>query len=647
MATYKTPDVYVEEISVFPPSVAEVESAVPAFVGYTQKTTKLAAGDLLTAPVPIQSMVEFEELYGKGPEVRLTDIQIDANNNFVSSTLTNPYYLYDSLRLYFDNGGSRCYIMSVGPYAADGAKDATALRGGIDKIATKDEPTILVCPDAAALGSEDELALVQQRALAQCSALMDRVAILDTRLNDPMGESFRNKIGILDLKYGAAYTPWLQIKYSKEVHYIDVRDKIVKEGVPTLLRDITSDPGILQFLDNLDRILPDIAAIDAGKQAAAGAGKTIPGAFADLVTTYKGAKTPANLQALNAFVYKLVGTVDNYLKAGTLKHTALGLYVDSVTTNTLRPAIRNLIALEKELAAKITPATPYTPKFNAAPLPTATEWGGIFDTAIPAASTAIPAAADNDVKRLDAAFPLVSNTFSILAGVIDDIRDSADQYRADDEKALFDNFGVYANIIRGINSTATKVPPSGAMAGIYCLVDRTRGVWKSPANVSLVGVSAPTFSFTRAETDALNVDPVAGKSINAIREFPGKGTLVWGARTLAGNDNEWRYIAVRRFFNLVEESVKKSTYPFVFEGNDANTWVKVRGMIENYLTQKWREGALAGASTKDAFFVRCGLGVTMSAQDILEGRMYVEIGMAVVRPAEFIILKFMHKLQVS
>ena len=145
----------------------------------------------------------------------------------------------------------------------------------------------------------------------------------------------------------------------------------------------------------------------------------------------------------------------------------------------------------------------------------------------------------------------------------------------------------------------------------------------------------------------LNVDATGGKSINVIRAFTGKGTLVWGARTLAGNDNEWRYVNVRRFFNMVEESVKKSTYWAVFESNDANTWVKVRGMIENYLTQKWREGALAGATTKDAFFVRCGLGTTMNAVDILEGRMNVEIGMAVVRPAEFIILKFSHKLQTS
>jgi len=182
---------------------------------------------------------------------------------------------------------------------------------------------------------------------------------------------------------------------------------------------------------------------------------------------------------------------------------------------------------------------------------------------------------------------------------------------------------------------------------VYARVDNQRGVWKAPANVSLTGVIEPTYYFDNDDTDNLNIDPVAGKSVNAIRSFVGKGTLIWGARTLAGNDNEWRYISVRRFFNMVEESVKKSTYWAVFEPNDANTWVKVRGMIESYLTQKWREGALAGSTTKEAFFVRCGLGTTMSSQDILEGRMYVEIGMAVVRPAEFIILKFYHKLQTS
>lgn len=192
----------------------------------------------------------------------------------------------------------------------------------------------------------------------------------------------------------------------------------------------------------------------------------------------------------------------------------------------------------------------------------------------------------------------------------------------------------------------STIPPSGAIAGVYANVDGTRGVWKAPANVSLNNVIGPAVKIDNSDQDDMNVT-ATGKSINAIRAFAGRGTLVWGARTLAGNDNEWRYIPVRRFFIMVEESVKKATYPFVFENNDANTWTKVRVMIQNFLTLQWRAGALQGAKPEDAFFVHVGLNETMTALDILEGRMIVEIGMAVVRPAEFIILRFSHKMQES
>lgn len=155
----------------------------------------------------------------------------------------------------------------------------------------------------------------------------------------------------------------------------------------------------------------------------------------------------------------------------------------------------------------------------------------------------------------------------------------------------------------------------------------------------------PSIKITHDEQANLNIDPTSGKSINAIRSFTGKGVMIWGARTLAGNDNEWRYVPVRRLFNMVEESVKKATEFVVFEPNDANTWVRIKAMIENYLTGLWRVGALAGATPTQAFFVNVGLGTTMTAVEILEGKMNIEIGMAAVRPAEFIILKFSHKLQ--
>lgn len=188
------------------------------------------------------------------------------------------------------------------------------------------------------------------------------------------------------------------------------------------------------------------------------------------------------------------------------------------------------------------------------------------------------------------------------------------------------------------------LPPSAAIAGIVASVDRERGVWKAPANVGLQAVIAPVVQVTDEQQALLNIDATSGKSINAIRSFAGKGPLVWGARTLAGNDNEWRYISVRRLFITVEESVMKATAFAVFEANDTSTWLKVKGMIDSYLYTLWERGALRGAKAEEAYFVNVGLGKTMTMDDILNGRLKVEIGLAAVRPAEFIILRFSHKV---
>ncbi|MEP0264734.1 phage tail sheath C-terminal domain-containing protein, partial [Dokdonia sp.] len=190
---------------------------------------------------------------------------------------------------------------------------------------------------------------------------------------------------------------------------------------------------------------------------------------------------------------------------------------------------------------------------------------------------------------------------------------------AEDLAALkAENSGAYSAAKNEIASSLRVIlPPSSAIAGVYAKVDSTSGVWKAPANVGLNYVTAPTVKVSHDDQEGLNVDAVAGKSVNAIRTFTGKGTLVWGARTLDGNSNEWRYVSVRRFFNMVEESVKKASERFVFESNDANTWVRVRAMIENFLNLQWRAGALAGASPEDAYYVSVGLGETMSAQDVL------------------------------
>ena len=184
-----------------------------------------------------------------------------------------------------------------------------------------------------------------------------------------------------------------------------------------------------------------------------------------------------------------------------------------------------------------------------------------------------------------------------------------------------------------------SLPASVALAGAIALVDATKGVWNAPANVQLRGISHPMISISDTANDALNTDTSTGKSINAIREFSGRGIRIWGARTLAGNDNEWRYISTRRLANMVQESVQKSLYWAVFEPNDANTWARITHSVEQFLISLWRLGALTATSPDEAFYVSCGLGTTMTANDIHQGIMNIEIGMAVIRPEEFIILK--------
>ncbi|HEY5718679.1 MAG TPA: phage tail sheath C-terminal domain-containing protein [Motiliproteus sp.] len=204
---------------------------------------------------------------------------------------------------------------------------------------------------------------------------------------------------------------------------------------------------------------------------------------------------------------------------------------------------------------------------------------------------------------------------------------------------------IYAAVVQAIRAAGVVVPPSAAIAGVYVRVDRDRGVWKAPANVTLNQVNALSYSIDNANQRGLNLDPGEGKSINAIRAFSGRGILVWGARTLAGNDPQWRYIPVRRCCSLIEEALYSSTRWAVFEPNDANLWQPLRAMIDRYLTQKWRAGGLQGHKPSEAFYVRVGLGSTMTQTDIDAGRLIIQVGVALVRPAEFIPLRLCLQMQ--
>jgi phage tail sheath protein FI len=190
----------------------------------------------------------------------------------------------------------------------------------------------------------------------------------------------------------------------------------------------------------------------------------------------------------------------------------------------------------------------------------------------------------------------------------------------------------WIKVLDPLSGQGVHVPPSGHMAGIWARNDDTRGVHKAPANETVRGALALELQITKGEHDQLNP---AG--INCIRAFPGRGIRVWGARTLS-SDPAWRYLNVRRLFNYVEESVLEGTQWVVFEPNDLNLWQRVKRTLNAFLVRTWRDGALFGATPQEAFYVKCD-AETNPPEVIDAGQLVVEIGIAPVKPAEFVIFR--------
>ncbi|HNW50973.1 MAG TPA: phage tail sheath C-terminal domain-containing protein [Prolixibacteraceae bacterium] len=679
MATsYKTPGVYIEEISKFPPSVTQVETAIPAFIGYTEKATKTVADDLLLVPTRISSQVEYESYFGKALDETSISINVDDNyeNGITTRTIVanppsskSPFLMYYAMQMYFANGGGPCYIISVCNYEdASLTVDFDELNEGLNKLELEDEPTLIVFPDATALNEADYYALMNN-ALTQCNKLQDRFAIIDTydETEDSI-EEIRNGINLEKdyLKYGAVYYPFLEtiLNFQYDAKAVKINHT---STVPTAIA--TAFTQIEEYEDDFGEVADELRDITSADNGYIGmARKKITDELSDFTSTGPALATlktsAGDLINLSEDIIETLSEADTIRllitdaaeSAAESVEEDLGDYdsnpatpdtnptsdvitsaIDSLTTlfegtGKIEDVIENL-----ELAVENLKIANSKTKIQTNVETISAELDNLFVFATPTPTTDVLTNAISTISTVKAA---------VQAADSSDLNNGPLNGRNLASIESIDN-DAYNKIKTKINNLPITLPPSAAMAGVYARVDKDRGVWKAPANVGLNYVTKPSVKITHEMQEGLNVDSTAGKSINAIRAFTGKGTLVWGARTLAGNDNEWRYIPVRRFFNMVEESVKKATSQYVFEPNDANTWIKVRAMIENFLTLQWRAGALAGAKQDEAFYVRVGLGQTMTAQDILNGYMHVEIGMAVVRPAEFIILKFSHKLQES
>ncbi len=578
MSTYKTPGVYVKEIPSFPPSVAGVATAIPAFIGYTEKADKDKKDDLLLKPTRIDNLLDYGELFG-GPEPTLFEVTVEGGAGADVYAITDVissdpnFLMYHNLDMYFKNGGGPCYIVSVGGYMDDKGEPAAPARkeieAGLEVLKKEDEPTLILLVDAIKLDAVDYNALCQA-ALKQCGELQDRFCIFDVVQNSvdirdmrKDVQDFRNGIGVNNLKYGAAYYPWLR----------------------TTLNHPYTDDTVL------------VSGIDLSK---------------DITAEHETDKNGIRIFYTKA---KVTG-----IKVEIKEDDKVGKIDFSVTTTTNKLTIK----LPKS-------ADPDEPT-SAYPVNVVAAWNSWKET---------NDQRDFDIQQAGNGSATVYVTKEAVALAY--AQKETQGYKLREFK--YDKTALYNQIKTRVEKERVILPPSAIMAGIYAFMDRSMGVWSAPANVGLASVIEPMVKLNSRDQEDLNVDSSAGKSINVIRFFTGKGVIVWGARTLMGNDNEWRYINVRRLFNMVEESVQKATVFAVFQPNTAMTWLKVRAMIESFLEDLWRAGGLAGETMDQAYFVNVGLGITMTAQDILEGRMNVEIGLAAVRPAEFIILKFSHKMQ--
>ncbi|MFN3848731.1 MAG: phage tail sheath C-terminal domain-containing protein [Spirosomataceae bacterium] len=697
LSTLRTPGVYIDEVPKFPPSIAAVETAIPAFIGYTEK--KFEEQTIPFLPIEVESMIDFERKFGLGPKVNFSQINIDENNAIKEAKTNSPFYLYDSLRMYFSNGGGRCFIISIGKYSEYNAGTIkTNIEKAIDSIKLVDDPTLIVIPDGISMNAVD-LGAVHKKALEICSDFNNlvgkfRFLIADVKISNPDSETynnadivnFKNGIGMSSLQFAGAYYPYLKVTLPRQIKYRDVRGKVRKLGVLVNWSDYAADNTTKDLLAALDSIIKGSELMESALNGWLSA-ENVDSLraiydkkrkdFYDAIESING--NFANITAIRdsyrlfwSFIYDVAyKLLDQFAKETTSPLITGTANTETILTQ-LRTKITNELAVAPNSFSELLRVDVLSQQNNIIKGTTAIHnlagsgrtWAysgftgaittGMGLAANTAGLTIGDASANDDTGRSIAVSNMTEiiekkglDIFNGLATLVNSVFSDNKNFENSFETNVLQQIPVLGSLLTNLKTQKFLLPPSGAIAGIYAKTDSSRGVWKAPANETLNNVYAPSVKIEKETNDRLNVDTSFGKSINVIKSFTGKGVLVWGARTLAGNDNEWRYVSVRRFFSMVEESCKKTTEQFVFEPNDANTWVKVQAMIENFLTTLWRQGALQGAIPEHAFYVAVGLGKTMTALDILEGRMIVEIGMAAVRPAEFIVLRFSHKMPES
>ncbi|WP_226935609.1 phage tail sheath C-terminal domain-containing protein [Janthinobacterium sp. GW458P] len=670
MAQYKTPGVYIVEQNAFPNSVVEVATAVPAFIGHTERASHKGA-PLSNKPWRITSMAEFEACYGGAPAPSFSFAVTPADGVSDFSAVAAPVAeqadpaaalvtaaddalaTLQAAKVALINSTDETKEADTTAYTAalESAKTAaTAAKRTLDETAYPGADQVLASNAAQALRLRQD-ADTKKKAWTEASEEADKKTKEDAYLAADKLAQASEALAADDLKAAAAradaaaalanaaalkaeaargaadYT--LSRTKGKHLLYHSMqlffqngggacyivsvgdyaadpaKDKL-EAGINALLKE--QEPTMLLIPEAM--LLGGADCYSLQQQMLMHCGYKMKNRFA-ILDIYNGA---AELQDREA-------PVDTFRNQVSSEFLAFGAaYYPWVNTTIValkdlnfthfdqeqRSALKDMLTHELAAVVYADPGKSPSAKLKAQQV------AQILDNI------------DEDWSKRDDGARQIESTHNALVAISP----------------------LYTRILLAVQRNLNLLPPGAAMAGLYTMVDNTRGVWKAPANVGLASVSAPAVNITHDDQEDLNVS-TTGKSVNAIRSFIGEGTLVWGARTLDGNSLDWRYINVRRTMIMLEESLRLASKAYVFEPNVANTWVTIKSMARNFLTSIWKRGGLAGASPDDAFSVAVGLNETMTADDILEGILRVTILVAVSRPAEFIEITFQQQMQKS
>lgn len=625
--TMKTPGVYIQELDAFGNAVVPVPTAVPAFVGYTAQTS-FNGKSLLNKAVKVTSLAEFLMIFGPtAPQVQykitsaILPERIDTLQNVVNTTKK----ALDAANAVVTKAGD-----NATPAQTKAATDAKTANDNATAALTaaQADPNIKALVTAQeALTKAEEAATPDKpadpdgklaAAVKEAQTTLDNIALnadfatggyaynIDTstvnyRMYSSIKFFYENGGGDCYVMSIGAYD------YSKEA----LKDTTDFMNAITLLKKET-EPTML--------VIPDLV---------------------EIMDPTADPTSDTYLQDKYANAYSLQNEMINHCGEMMNRVAILdipGGYSEPLVGTTSVEQFRNSVE-------------PLDPKFNsyaAAYYPwlhtTVYQTSEISYNNINKASYNIVTNMLN-VEFTDKNGVLNPDMSKIISAFTSDPKTTPQQTTLDKADLILSNLSKSYQLLTGaIMANMNLMAPSAGMAGIYTSVDNNEGVWVAPANVGIQSTIMPAIKIDHAAQEDLNM-PIDGKAVCAIRAFTGRGNLVWGARTLDGNSNDWRYVNVRRTLIYIEQSVKDAAKAYVFAPNDAGTWVNVKSMISSFLTGLWKQGGLVGPKPADAFSVSVGIGSTMTGEDILMGVMRVAVKVAVSHPAEFIEITFQQEMQ--